>query len=121
MSATGLHNRAAVDYEASSERFRLLGHPERLRILDVLRHEAECVCHLETILQKPQPYISQQLRIMRDAGLLQDEREGTNIFYRLIDEDVRNVLDLILGPVDVDAKPGDSAACICPKCSAQTR
>jgi ArsR family transcriptional regulator len=106
-----------ADYTAISERFKLLGHPERLRILDALRHDAECVCHLEAILQKPQPYISQQLRILRQAGLVRDEREGTNIFYHLADEEVRQVLSLVLGSPTSTGKPGNPATCICPKCN----
>ena len=64
------------DYETLSSRLKLLAHPERLRILDVLRRDAECVCHLEALLGKPQPYVSQQLRFLRQAGLIVDEKEG---------------------------------------------
>jgi DNA-binding transcriptional ArsR family regulator len=48
-------------YQQLRESFKLLARPERLRFLDVLRREPECVCHLEVLLGKPQPYVSQQL------------------------------------------------------------
>jgi DNA-binding transcriptional ArsR family regulator len=106
-----------INYEAISDQFKLLGHPERLRILCILHQDAECVCHLEAILQKPQPYISQQLRILREAGVITDEREGTNVFYRLIDKDVRQILDLVLGPRAGHVRMAQPDRCICPKCN----
>ena len=109
------------DYENLSRRFKLLAHPVRLRILDALRRDAECVCHLETLLGKPQPYVSQQLRILREAGVIQGERDGQVIYYRLVDEDVRAWLAALL---DVnqgqDGSPRDHEqliGCSCPKCA----
>ncbi len=87
------------DYETVSSRLKLLAHPERLRILDVLRRDAECVCHLEALLGKPQPYVSQQLRFLRQAGFIVDEKEGQNVYYRLVDTEVIRWLDQMLGPV----------------------
>ncbi|MCB0112558.1 MAG: helix-turn-helix transcriptional regulator [Caldilineaceae bacterium] len=106
-----------VAYDEHAERFKLLAHVERLRILNILRQDAECVCHLEAVLQKPQPYISQQLRILREAGVIQDEREGTNVFYRLVDEDVRRVLDVALGSSTPGHRTAQPDRCICPRCN----
>ena len=109
------------DYESLSSRLKLLAHPERLRILDVLRRDAECVCHLEALLGKPQPYVSQQLRFLRQAGLIADEKEGQNVYYRLVDQEVGAWLDQVLGPA-IGEDPALAAhkqviACPCPKCS----
>lgn len=107
-------------YEPISARLKLLAHPERLRILDALRREAECVCHLEALLGKPQPYVSQQLRLLRDAGLLADEKRGQNVFYRLADPAVRLWLEALLGPaagpLDAMERHKRSIQCHCPKC-----
>ena len=113
-----------TDYEALSSRLKLLAHPERLRILDVLRRDAECVCHLEALLGKPQPYVSQQLRFLRQAGLIVDEKEGQNVYYRLVDTEVIAWLNQLLGPVTGE-HPAMAAhkrviACPCPKCAAET-
>ena len=110
------------DYETLSSRLKLLAHPERLRILDVLRRDAECVCHLEALLGKPQPYVSQQLRFLRSAGIIADEKEGQNVYYRLADHEISAWLDQLLGPVR-NSDPGRHAhekvvACPCPKCAA---
>lgn len=107
-------------YEQIAKRIKLLAHPERLRILDVLRREAECVCHLEALLDKPQPYVSQQLGFLRRAGLIQDEKRGHNVYYHVSDEEVRAWLNQILGPADgehPEIMPYKQAiSCDCPKC-----
>ena len=109
------------DYEAVSGRLKLLAHPERLRILDVLRRDAECVCHLEALLGKPQPYVSQQLRFLRQSGLILDEKEGQNVYYRLADAEIAAWLELVLGPVQGEhpdmAAHKKVIACPCPKCA----
>ncbi len=114
---------ASTDYEELSARLRLLAHPERLRILDAVRRDAECVCHLEALLGKPQPYVSQQLRLLRDAGLVRAEQQGQNIYYALADDEVRAWLAAILGPFAGEL-PDIAAhkrviACVCPKCSTE--
>lgn len=107
-------------YEELANRIKLLAHPERLRILDVLRREAECVCHLEALLSKPQPYVSQQLRVLREAGVIQNEQVGHNIYYRLVDPNIAVWLDEILGPAAGEhpeiAYHKRLISCDCPKC-----
>jgi ArsR family transcriptional regulator len=73
--------------------FQALAHPVRLRILDILARKEACVCHLTAILGQRQPYVSQQLATLRDAGLVTDRREGTLIFYRLADEHLARLVD----------------------------
>lgn len=110
-------------YETLANRIKLLAHPERLRILDVLRREAECVCHLEALLGKPQPYVSQQLGFLRRAGIIQDEKHGHNVYYRLIDNEVVDWLERLLGPAEAEhpemATHKRLISCDCPKCEEQ--
>lgn len=110
-----------ANYDELSARLKLLAHPERLRILDAVRRDSECVCHLEALLGKPQPYVSQQLRLLRDAGMIVDEKQGQNVFYRLGDEEVRAWLTVVLGPAEGDhpemAQHKRVISCVCPKCS----
>ena len=108
-------------YQTVSAQLKLLAHPERLRILDVLRREPECVCHLEALLEKPQPYVSQQLRLLRKANIVVDERRGHNIYYQLSDETVGTWLDQLLGPAVEDpqlAALKKTLPCQCPTCDA---
>ena len=114
-------------YQQQAELFRALAHPVRLRILDILSWQEACVCHLTAVLRKRQPYVSQQLSMLRDAGLVTDRREGTLIYYRLRDERIAELLtvgrhavpgeeSLSGGRPDVPDRP--VPGCPCPRCQA---
>ena len=108
-------------YEGSARLFRVLMHPARLEILDLLRDGEHCVCHLEAALGYRQAYISQQLTVLREAGLIQDRRDGWNIYYRVIQPQVFAVLDAAQ-PLSGDQGPKRRRAaraidCPCPQCS----
>jgi len=75
--------------------FKSLTHPVRISILDILRDGEHCVCHLEAYLGFRQSYISQQLSVLREAGLIQDRRDGWNIFYRVVEPRIYEVLDAV--------------------------
>ena len=59
-------------YDLQVQLFKVLGHPARLAILEILREGEQCVCHMETYLGQRQAYISQQLSVLREAGLITD-------------------------------------------------
>lgn len=97
--------------------FRMLMHPTRIAILEALRHDEACVCHLEAQLQTRQAYLSQQLAVLRKAGLIGDRRDGLNIFYRVVRPEVFDVIDAARGLIGADrASPPPPAGCSCPKC-----
>jgi DNA-binding transcriptional ArsR family regulator len=108
-----------ADHRARAELFHLLSLENRLRILDELRYSDACVCHLQHMLKRPQAYVSQQLRILKDAGIVDTHKEGVNVFYFLTDSPARGVLDEALGPLDQN-RPVDPA-CPCPRCAARLR
>jgi ArsR family transcriptional regulator len=99
--------------------FYALMHPVRLQILDVLRAGEECVCHLEAHLGQRQAYISQQLAILRKAGLVTDRRDGPNIFYRISGLEVLTILDTARAMTGEDEGNSLSTpiSCPCPRCS----
>ena len=111
-------------YEQLSLFLRALAHPVRLQILDVLARQEACVCHLTAVLGRPQPYISQQLAILRQAGLVDDRREGALVYYCIADLRVDALLELskVLlpgveqGEVVFPAIPETLPACPCPRC-----
>jgi ArsR family transcriptional regulator len=90
-----------------------LSHPARLHILDELRRDEACVCHLQTVLGRPQAYVSQQLRVLREAGVIVDRKDGLMVYYRLADDQVERLLDQVLGPA---GQPTRSVDCPCPRC-----
>ena len=103
-------------YALRAKLFHLLSLENRLRILDELRYGEACVCHLQHKLKRPQAYVSQQLRILKDVGVVDTNRDGVNVFYRLVDPLARRLVDVALGPID-PARPIDPS-CPCPYCSA---
>jgi ArsR family transcriptional regulator len=60
----------------------------RLRILNLLIDGPLCVCHIYEVLEEPQPKISKQLQMMKEAGILESERCYNWSIYRLIDKQV---------------------------------
>jgi len=112
-----------INYQTKAKRIKLLAHPERLKILNALRYDSECVCHLEALLGKPQYYISKQLSILRKAGLIEDRKEGLNVYYQLVDTEIIEWLDLILGTIEPEhltmAPYKKHIICPCPKCATE--
>ena len=112
-------------YQQSADLLKAMAHPERLRLLSALRDGAQCVCHLTALLGERQPYVSQQLAYLRDAGLVADYKEGLNVHYRVSDPRVFALLDLV-GDMIGDGKemrPAPNqvraiAGCPCPRCAA---
>lgn len=100
---------------------RALSHPPRLAILESLRHQPACVCHLTAALDRPQAYVSQQLGILRDAGLIESQRNGAFVYYKLRDYGVLGIVDLASRFLGRAPSPTPSAAerlegCECPQC-----
>jgi ArsR family transcriptional regulator len=93
-----------------------MGHPVRLQILDMLRQGEICVCHIERALDKRQAYISQQLMTLRDAGLVESRKDGLQVYYRMVDNEVVQLLTLLHGPLDATGLE-ILEDCHCPACS----
>ncbi len=102
------------EFKEKAQLFRILSHPSRLQILDILRGGEECVCHIQALLRKRQAYVSQQLMVLRDAGLVVDRKEGLNVFYQLAEPAVAEVLAVVLGPAESRRHCTEIA---CPRCS----
>lgn len=75
-------------YARKADLMKAIAHPVRLEILDILSNGPECVCDMAEILGKRQPYISQQLMVLRDANLVTTERQEKNIYYQLNKENL---------------------------------
>lgn len=72
--------------------FKALADPTRLRIVCLLRRRELCVCELMAILGMEQSRISRHMRVLREAGLAEDVREGRWIIYR-VPEGTRALLE----------------------------
>ena len=98
---------------------KALTHPARLAILEILRSGEECVCHMEAALGYRQAYLSQQLAVLREAGIIEDRRDGWNIFYRVIRPEIYAVLDAVnkMAGAKIEGERKTNPTCPCPKCN----
>jgi ArsR family transcriptional regulator len=70
--------------------FKAIADKNRIRILKMLQHKKMCVCELSAVLGVSQPSVSRHLSLMKDAGLVKDERNGPWIDYGLCEENINH-------------------------------
>ena len=81
--------------ERAARVIRVLGHPLRLRILEALEPGELNVAELRSAVGASQAVISQQLGILRAHGIVEPRRDGTRVYYRIIEPKVSRILDCI--------------------------
>lgn len=75
---------------------RVLAHPRRLQVIEILQAEVEAPVHgIVARLGLPQAAVSQHLNYMRRSGLLKSERKGKEVWYSVADPNSLTVLDCI--------------------------
>jgi DNA-binding transcriptional ArsR family regulator len=80
-------------HEVKANLFRVLGHPARVRILELLREGERSVGALQAELGLDSGGTSQHLSALRRIGLVESRREGTSVFYRVGDEHAFELLE----------------------------
>ncbi len=80
-------------HEVKARLFRVLGHPARVRILELLRDGERSVGALQAELGLDSGSTSQHLAALRGIGFVESRREGTSVFYRVDDEHVFELLE----------------------------
>lgn len=78
-----------------AERFRILGEPVRILLLQALRDGERNVSGLVAAVRSTQPNVSRHLRNLQDAGLIARRQEGTSVFYSLADPTVFDLCDAV--------------------------
>ena len=76
-----------------AELFKIFGDTTRIRILYVLFEAEMCVCDIAEVLSMTQSAISHQLRLLKQAKLVKNRREGKTVYYSLADDHVRTIID----------------------------
>lgn len=80
-----------------AELMKALAHPLRLCILNCLRLTGECkVNRLAELTSSPQSTISQHLAKLRAARIVEGTRNGVEIEYKIVNEEVKNIVDILL-------------------------
>ncbi|MFH1454020.1 MAG: metalloregulator ArsR/SmtB family transcription factor [Armatimonadota bacterium] len=83
-------------YIKKADILKALGHPTRLRIVEGLLNDECNVNHIVECLDMPQSTISQHLAVLKSAGILEGERRGTEICYKVVNGDVKKIIKLML-------------------------
>src|SRR6266545_4604206 len=84
--------------ELIARRFRVIGEPMRIRLLDRLRDGEATVGQLSEALSASQQNISKHLAVLADVGILGRRKEGNHVYYRVVDEGVFALCEAV-GPL----------------------
>lgn len=82
-------------YSLKAKMLKALADETRLHILDFLQDGERCVCEIVPYIGTSQSNVSQHLRVLKDATLVTDRREGRSIYYSVVDERIFACLDTI--------------------------
>ena len=79
-------------YRLKAEFFKVLGHPARIRVLELLSDGEQSVSELQQVVQLESSHLSQQLAVLRRAGLVTTRKQGTTVFYALAAPELADLL-----------------------------
>jgi ArsR family transcriptional regulator len=82
-------------HEARARILKALAHPTRLFIVEELASGEKCVCELQEMIGADMSTVSKHLALMKGAGIVQDDRRGAQVFYKLRATCVPGFLDCI--------------------------
>jgi DNA-binding transcriptional ArsR family regulator len=90
---------SAEAVELVAARFRVLGEPVRVQILQILQSGDRNVTELVEAIGSTQPNVSRHLRILQEAGLVDRRQEGTSVYYSIADPTVFDLCDAVCGSI----------------------
>ncbi len=85
--------------ELVARRFRVIGEPMRIKLLDRLRNGEATVQELTKAVAASQQNVSKHLSVLHDAGIVARRKEGTQVFYRVVDAGVFELCETVCGSV----------------------
>lgn len=88
---------AGTLYQLKAEFFKTLGHPTRIRVLELLSEREHAVAEMLAEVGIEAASLSQQLAVLRKANLVLTRREGSNVYYRLASPDLAELLRVARG------------------------
>ena len=88
--------KTATDIDRAVTLFHALSDETRLAALEMLRSGEKCVCELQDTLEAAQSRLSFHLKVLRDAGLVEDRKEGRWSYYSIIPEALDEAHDILI-------------------------
>jgi DNA-binding transcriptional ArsR family regulator len=86
--------------ELIARRFRVIGEPARIRLLDHLRDGEQSVNALADRVNAGQQNVSKHLNVLADAGILAKRRDGNRVYYRIVDDRVLGLCEQVCGSLE---------------------
>lgn len=81
--------------EKAAECLRTLSHPHRLRMIQILLSQPSTVGELAAACQIQNNIASEHLRLLKDRGFLSNERQGRNVYYRIAEPGLANIMQCV--------------------------
>ena len=81
---------SVAQFKTQAQMFKALAHPGRLLMLDELSRGERCVCELAALVGSEMPTVSRHLSQLKNAGIVDDDKRGAQVFYRLVTPCVMN-------------------------------
>jgi len=75
--------------------FKALADPTRLKILECIEKGEKCICEIIPYTGKSQPCVSQHLKVMNHAGLINERKDGTKIMIKVSNDEIFNIIDQV--------------------------
>lgn len=80
-------------YQVKADFFKTLGHPARIRVLELLRDGERSVAEMLPLVGLEQSHLSQQLGVLRRGGIVHSRKEGTTVLYSVTDPRLFHLLE----------------------------
>ncbi len=90
-----MDDRTRALFEARAKIMKALAHPSRLIVVDELSRGERCVCELRRVVGADMSTVSKHLSVLRNAGIVADDKRGLQVYYRLRMPCVLNVFSCI--------------------------
>ena len=106
--------KTAADPALAADAFRVLSDPTRLLILERLRNGERCVCELMDLLDAAQSRLSFHLRVLKEAGMVTDRRDGRWVHYTLVPgalDEARAFLQELVDAQPLPVAPANGGCC----------
>ncbi len=84
------------NYKGSARILKALAHPTRIQLLHLIREQYPCVKAMGEMTGIAQPNISQHLSLLRNIGIIEAERNGNQVCYRIKDETAVKLLNVLI-------------------------
>ncbi len=75
--------------------FKALADPTRLKILECIRKGEKCICEIIPYTGKSQPNVSQHLKVLKNAGIIDERKDGTRIIIKVSKNDIYAIVDKV--------------------------